>query len=255
MDVINKDVLLIGLKDTDPQIRRAAIWIGERYIKQDDTQWIETLGKMANDESFDVKTQLLLSFGASKNESAKKIVQDILAQNPNNQMLASVKRSTDKNEDAKIYGMKLASFTPSERKLILGGSEIYKGMCSPCHGGDGKGLPTNTAPALKGARHLNADKEIAIRILLHGLKGPIEGKTYPSEMASMKDNNDEWIASVLSYIRYEFVGTSIRVPQGGRQSAVIMPTEVKALREKHFDVKEAWTMDAFEELLSKPIKN
>lgn len=255
LDSINKDLLLGALKDTDPQMRRAAIWISERYIKQNDTQWIGHLGKMVNDESFDVKTQLLLSLGASKNELGKKIVQDILSQNPNNQMLASVKKSTDKNEDAKIYGMKLAGFTPQERKLIVGGSEIYKGMCSPCHGGDGKGLPTNAAPALRGAKHLNADKEIAIRILLHGLKGSIEGKTYPSEMASMKENSDEWIASVLSYIRYEFVGTSVRIPKGGRQTSVVQASEVKALRDKHSEVKEAWTMDAFEELFPKPTKN
>ena len=254
LDAINKDLLLGALKDTDPQMRRAAIWISERYIKQNDNTWIEHLGKMANDESFEVKTQLLLSFGASKNELAKKIVQEILAKNPNNQMLASVKKSTDKNEDAKIYGMKLASFSPPERKLIVGGSEIYKGMCSPCHGGDGKGLPTNAAPALRGAKHINADKEIAIRILLHGLKGSIEGKTYPSEMASMKENSDEWIASVLSYIRYEFVGSNIRVPSG-RQSAVVQPEEVKALRAKYTDINEAWTTEAFENLLQKPNKN
>lgn len=254
LEAINKDLLLVALKDNDPQIRKAAIWISERYIKQNDNQWIEQLGKMANDESFDVKTQLLLSFGASKNAMAKKIVQEILAQNPNHQMLASVKKSTDKNEDAKIYGMKLASFTPPERKLIVSGSEIYKGMCSPCHGGDGKGLPTNAAPALRGAKHLNADKEIAIRILLHGLKGSIEGKAYPSEMASMKENSDEWIASVLSYIRYEFVGTNVRVLKG-RQSAVVQPEEVKALRAKYADVNEAWTIEAFDDLFPKPTKN
>jgi mono/diheme cytochrome c family protein len=149
--------------------------------------------------------------------------------------------------------MKLAGFTLPERKLILAGSEIYKGMCSPCHGGDGKGLPTNAAPALRGAKHVNADKEIAIRILLHGLKGPIEGKTYPSEMASMKDNTDEWIASVLSYIRYEFVGTSLRAANG-RQSAVVQPADVKALRDRHSTVTTAWTIDAFDELFPKPTK-
>ncbi len=251
LDAISKDFLITALKDSDPQMRRAAIWIGERYIKQNDIQWIVRLGEMANDENFDVKTQLLLSFGASKNVLAMKIVQDILAQNPNNQMFASVKKSTDKNEDAKVYGMKLAGFSPTERKLILEGGEIYKGMCSPCHGGDGKGLPTKAAPALKGAKHLNADKQIAVRILLHGLKGPIEGKSYPSEMASMQENSDEWIASVVSYIRYEFVGTSMRLPSGVRQSAVVTPAEVKTLRDKYSEVKEAWTIDAFDDFFPK----
>ncbi len=244
---INKNILNVTLKDADPQIRKASIWISEMYIKKDDNQWIGQLGQLMNDENWDVKIQLLLSLGSSKNETAKKIVSDLLAQNGTNQMVASVKNSIDKNEDAKIYGVKLGGFAAPERKLILAGGEIYKSMCSPCHGGDGKGLPTNAAPALRGARHVNADKEIAIRILLHGLKGPIEGKTYPSEMASMKDNSDEWIASVLSYIRYEFVGTSLRAAKG-RQSAVVLPADVKALRDQYSAVNTAWTIDVFEDL-------
>lgn len=220
LDAVTKDIIYTALKDNDAQIRRAAIWIGERFIQQDDNEMITQVGKLINDENYDVKTQLILSLGSSKNESAKQIVQDLLSQNPNNQMLQKTKASVDKNEDAKIYGVKLAGFSPADRKLILGGAEIYQSMCSPCYGSDGKGLPTKAAPALKGAKHINADKAIAIRILLHGLKGPIEGKTYPSEMVSMKDNDDEWIASVLSYVRYEFVGTSIRVGKG-RQSAVV----------------------------------
>jgi len=255
LNAINKKLLLTALKDSDPQMRRAAIWISERYIKQNDKQWITNLGRLENDENFDVKTQLLLSLGASKNEFAQTIVQDILNKNPDNQMLASVSKSITKNEDAKIYGMKLAGFTPPQRKLISDGGEIYKAMCSACHGGDGKGLPTNAAPALYRAKHINADKEIAIRILLHGLKGPIEGKAYPSEMASMQDNTDEWIASVISYIRYEFAGTSIRIPNGGRQTAVVIPEEVRALRVKYSDVNEAWTIGAFDDFFSKTTNN
>lgn len=239
---INKELLLAALNDNDPQIRRAGIWISEMFVKKFDNQWITELSKMVNDENFDVKTQLLLSLGSSKNRLAKKIAQEILTQNPNNQMLASVKKSIDKNEDAKIYGIKLAGFAPAERKMILAGGEIFKSMCSACHGGDGKGLPTNAAPALRGAKHLNADKDIAIRILMHGLKGPIEGKTYPSEMAALKDNSDEWIASVLSYVRYEFVGTSMRVGKE-RQSAVVQTADVKRIREQHAGKTDAWTIE------------
>ena len=247
LDAIDKDIIYVAMKDTDPQIRRAAIWISERYINQNDNDMIAQVGKLMNENDYDVKTQILLSLGASKNELAKQIVQNLLNQNPNNRMLKSTKASIDKNEDAKIYGAKLAGFSPADRKLILDGAEIYQSMCSPCHGGDGKGLPTNAAPALRGAKHVNNDKAIAIRILLHGLKGPIEGKTYPSEMVSMKDNSDEWIASVLSYVRYEFVGTSMRVGKG-RQSAVVQPTDVKTLRDQHAKVKKAWTIADLEKL-------
>jgi mono/diheme cytochrome c family protein len=162
-------------------------------------------------------------------------------------MITSVKKSIDKNEDAKIYGIKLAGFTAPERKLILAGGEIYKSLCSACHGADGKGLPTNAAPALRGAKHINADKDIAIRILMNGLKGPIEGKTYPSIMLAMNDNSDEWIASIVSYIRYEFVGTSMRVGKG-RQSAVVQVSDVKKIREQHAGKTEPWTIEELDQL-------
>ena len=91
-------------------------------------------------------------------------------------------------------------------------------------------------------------------IVLHGLKGPIEGKTYPSEMVSMKDNNDEWIASVLSFVRFEFVGSTVKA-DNGKQSAVIKPADVKALRAQHANVTEAWTIEELEKLSDSAAKN
>jgi mono/diheme cytochrome c family protein len=164
-------------------------------------------------------------------------------------MLASTKKSIDKNEDAKVYGIKLAGFSPADRKLILAGGEIYKSLCAACHGSDGKGLPTQAAPALRGAKHINADKDLAIRILMNGLSGPIEGKTYPSVMLAMNDNTDEWIAAVASFIRYEFVGTSIRVGKS-RQSAVVQVADVKKIREQHAGKTSAWTIEELENLSS-----
>jgi mono/diheme cytochrome c family protein len=175
-------------------------------------------------------------------------------------MLTSAKNSVEKNEDFKKYGLKLGRLNANDRKLVLDGAEIFKSFCSACHGGDGKGLPTNAAPPLLGASHLTGDKETAIRILLHGLKGPIDGKNYSAEMPSMKDNSDEWIASVLSYSRYEF--TVFRPPtprpanaQGNppppmnrNQSPAIQPSEVKKLRELHLAVNSAWSIDELEKI-------
>lgn len=245
LNAMDEPTIYAALKDADPQVRKTAIWISEIYLKQNDQAMIATIGKMINDENYDVKTQILLSLDANKSALATQIVQDVLAQNTINPMITSVKKSIDKNEDAKVYGLKLAGFNPPERKLILAGGEIYKSLCVACHGADGKGLPTNAAPALRGAKHLNADKDLAIRILLHGLKGPIEDKTYPSVMLAMNDNSDEWIASVLSYIRYEFVGTSMRVGKT-RQSAVVQVSDVKKIRAQHSTQSEAWTIEELE---------
>jgi len=249
LNAIDKPIIYAALKDADPQIRKAAIWISEMYIKKNDLALIAAIGKMINDENYDVKTQILLSLGSNKSSLAQQIVKDLLMQNANNEMLASTKKSIDKNEDAKVYGIKLAGFAPADRKLILAGGEIYKSLCAACHGSDGKGLPTQAAPALRGAKHINADKDLAIRILMNGLSGPIEGKTYPSVMLAMNDNTDEWIAAVASFIRYEFVGTSIRVGKS-RQSAVVQVADVKKIREQHAGKTSAWTIEELENLSS-----
>jgi len=245
LSAIDKNTIVSALNDQDSQVRKAAIWISEIFLKQNDKAMIAQIGKLIADESYDVKTQILLSLGSNKTAEAKQIVQELLAQNHDNQMINNTKKSIEKNEDAKIYGIKLAGFSPPERKLILAGGEIYRSLCIACHGPDGKGLPTNAAPALRGAKHMNADKDIAIRILLHGLKGPIEGKTYPSVMLAMNDNSDEWVASIVSYIRYEFVGTSVRVDKG-RQTAVVQVADVKKIREQHSDRTEPWTIEELE---------
>jgi glucose/arabinose dehydrogenase/cytochrome c5 len=247
LNAIDKEVIYTAMKDPDPQIRRAAIWIGEMYLKQNDEEFIAKLGELTSDADYDVKTQLILSLGASKNESAKRIVKGILEQHADKQMLVSAKASIDKNEDIKTYGSRLGRLSAGDRKLVMEGSQIYKAMCAVCHGNDGKGLASNIAPALLGAKHLIADKETSIRILLHGLKGPIEGKAYPTEMPAMKDNTDEWIAAVLSYARHEFGANRPREYRGFPYPAVY-PADVKKMREQHAVFNEAWTIEGLEKL-------
>ena len=246
LNAIDKKSIVTALSDVDPQVRKTAVWISEIFLNKNDQEMIGQIGKLKNDESFDVKTQILLSLGSNKSESAKKIVQDLLTQNADNKMLSNVKKSINKNEDAKLYGSKLAELIPSERKLVKDGSEIYKSLCIACHGPNGNGLATKAAPPLRGAKSIESDKSIAIRILLHGLEGPIEGKKYPSVMVAMNDNSDEWIASIVSYIRFEFVGPVIRFgPENGkiRQSAIIQTEDVKKLREQYAKRTESWTIE------------
>ncbi|WP_423148419.1 HEAT repeat domain-containing protein [Rubrolithibacter danxiaensis] len=248
LNAIDKEILHTAMKDTDPQVRRAAIWISEPYIKQQDEEMISLLAGMVSDENFDVKTQLVLSLAASKNEKAIQIVQEILAQNPNNQMLAAAKASVDKNEDIKKYGRKLANLSAADRKLVMDGAVIFKGFCSACHGADGKGLASAAAPPLIGSKHLTGDKEIAIRILLHGLTGPVEGKTYSADMPALKDNTDEWIASVLSYARHEFTENT----RGRRNpsSVIIQAADIKKVREQFPSKTSPWKVSELEALTS-----
>jgi mono/diheme cytochrome c family protein/glucose/arabinose dehydrogenase len=231
LDALDKTIISGALNDQDIEVKKAGIRLSEIYIKQNDEQIIEKLASLKNDLSYDVKMQLILSLSYSKSSKAKTLVTELLTASNGHEVLARAQKSIDKNEDTKKFGQRLGRLDEGDRNLILNGSVIYKSLCTACHGVDGKGLPSKTAPPLVGSKRLGKGKDVALRILLHGLSGPIDGETYPSEMPGMGDNDDQWIASVLSYVRHEFVNAS-----------PIRPAEVKSVRAQTAGRDKSWTI-------------
>jgi mono/diheme cytochrome c family protein len=119
---------------------------------------------------------------------------------------------------------------PPGKELFLSG-----GACAVCHGINGEGQ-VGVYPPLAGSEWVNGPEERLIRILLHGLQGPItaSGKQYNAAAMpgfgqgpkSAFNWSDEKIAQVLTYIRQEWgnIGapittetvTRIRQETGGR---------------------------------------
>ena len=67
------------------------------------------------------------------------------------------------------------------------GGAIYTELCFSCHGDDGRGTPVPgaragvvMAPSLSGSSRVNGHRDYVIKPLLHGMSGPIDGKTYPA---------------------------------------------------------------------------
>ncbi|MBF9251783.1 c-type cytochrome [Pontibacter sp. 172403-2] len=265
LGAIDKEVLSAALKDEHPQVRRAAVWISEPYLKKNDEQMIRKVGALKNDTADDVRVQLLLSLYNSKSEKAKEIVRDIVAESAGNEMLVATKTALDENEGVRTYGRKLGTLAEADRSLILKGAVTFKSLCSSCHGADGKGLAIGGAgmpapPLVNSKRLAFAEKKTAARILLHGLSGPVDGKTYSSIMPAMEANSDEWIASVLSYVRFEFGGKAPR-PAGDipgmapvaesrasgltlrkAPSPVVTTEEIRKIRAEDANRKKAWTL-------------
>jgi putative membrane-bound dehydrogenase-like protein len=246
LEATDKEVLLKAMEDEDAQVRKAAIWISEPFIKKNDEQVIEKLEKLKDDENFDVRTQLILSLNYTKADKAKAIVKNILEKNFNNEMLAGVQNSLERNEEIKKLGMKLGSLDVTDRKMILEGANIFRSLCASCHGSDGKGLPAKIAPPLVGDfRRLIGSKDTTIKIVLHGLTGPLNGKTYPVDMPSMGSNNDQWIASVLSYVRYDLGMTNRMngpISPDFLSRITVKPDEVKKIRAQTVGRNKPWTM-------------
>ena len=61
-----------------------------------------------------------------------------------------------------------------EERFVFGrGREQFVAVCAACHGVDGQGVPS-LGPPLVNSEWVPGAPEIAIRVVLHGLEGPIE---------------------------------------------------------------------------------
>jgi nitrite reductase (NO-forming) len=117
------------------------------------------------------------------------------------------------------------------------GKTVYMQVCFACHQPTGMGLP-NMFPPLAGSDWVKAKKaDRMIRIVLHGLNGPVQvnGVPFTTPAPLMPPQgaalSDAQIADVLTYVRAEF---------GGGASAVTLD-EVKAIREAEKARAAMWT--------------
>ncbi|MEO5978763.1 MAG: c-type cytochrome [Chryseolinea sp.] len=242
----DKETILEALKDHDPQVRKTAIWIGETFLKNNDEAMISALHGMKNEKDFDVLVQMLLSLSKSDSPKAKTLADGILKSNADNQMIAGAMKSLTRTIDIKTMGSKYGSLSAENREMIKSGGAIFNSLCATCHGQDGKGVPSKIAPPLAGNfERYQRKKDAMIKILLHGLTGPVSGKSYSENMVSMGMNDDQWIASVLSYLRYD-IGLSERgstgpISEGFANRLMVSPSEVKEIRNKYKERKMPWT--------------
>jgi mono/diheme cytochrome c family protein len=243
MDAIDKPTLYKSFKDENGQVRKTAIWISEKFIRKNDKEMIRKLAELKNDKSPDVLVQLSLSLRTNKTAEAQKTVKELLAANPQNEMIQFSHSTFIETQKAREEERKRTlNLTPADRKLVNNGSVIFKQLCATCHGVNGEGINIpgrqSTAPPLAGSPRVQGDKILLTQLVLNGLKGPVDGKTYPDMMPSMWAQNDEWIASVLSFIRNS--------GDLGNKSSVVTPEEVSEIRKNLPKIPGGMTMQQLE---------
>jgi mono/diheme cytochrome c family protein len=227
MDAMDKPTLIHAFADPDAQVRKTAVWISEMYIKQNDKEILEQLTKMKDDPSADVRVQLSLSLRSFKNKQAQNMLKELLAANKTNEMMQfSYTTFIEAQKMREAEEQRTKNLSAADRELVTNGAVIYKQLCVNCHGEGGKGIVIGgkemPAPPLAGSPRVRGDKIMNIQLLLYGLQGPVDGKSYPNSMPPMAANTDKWIASVLSYIRNS--------SELGNQSSVVTAEEVKTVR-------------------------
>jgi mono/diheme cytochrome c family protein len=135
-------------------------------------------------------------------------------------------------------------FTADEAAIVDRGDKVYKELCFTCHGPDGRGAPqdggpagTIMAPSLVGSPRVLGHTDYVIKTLLHGMTGPLEGKTYPAGvMMPLGTNDDQWIAAIASYVRNSF----------GNRASFVSPADVAKVRSSTPARKTMWTPEELE---------
>jgi mono/diheme cytochrome c family protein len=149
--------------------------------------------------------------------------------------------------DAMVYderilpGMLEGAGAPVAQDPMVIGKRVFATNCVACHQATGLGLP-GAYPSLVGSEWVLGPEERLIRILLHGVSGPItvKGATFNNAMPAFGPLlRDEQIAGVLTYIR----------SQWGNSAPAVSPDKLKAIRAATAGHTAPW---APEELLKLP---
>ena len=84
---------------------------------------------------------------------------------------------------------------------------------------------------------MQGHREYVIKTLLHGMTGPLEGRTYPAGvMMPLGTNSDAWIADIASYVRNSF----------GNRSSFVMAADVARVRAATSSRNTMWTFEELE---------
>jgi mono/diheme cytochrome c family protein len=136
--------------------------------------------------------------------------------------------------DASTAGAAASQTAASIADPVKAGEGIYLQNCQGCHQASGKGV-AGAFPPVVGSEWVTGPQETLVRILLHGLQGPVTvaGVTYNGAMPAWKDVlKDEEIAAVLTYLRQ----------WKPNAAPAIAPAQVASLRAAEGTTRtQAWT--------------
>jgi mono/diheme cytochrome c family protein len=121
---------------------------------------------------------------------------------------------------------------PEEQKRFEAGKTVYEMTCLACHQPHGLGQEA-LAPPLVGSEWVTNSPQRLVRIVIHGMRGPIKvkGQVFELDMPALAVLDDEQIAAVLTYVRREW----------GHAASPVNTATVKKIREATANREDAWT--------------
>jgi mono/diheme cytochrome c family protein len=206
LGALQADVVKKLFQDPNPKIRTQAMRASETLYKSGNTQLASSYLKLLEDENVDVALQAMLTSKFLEVPNYKEVLAQVLKNNPAKGIQTVGTQILKSAEVEKRWNGNDVLLSNAQQESLVQGKIIFNELCVQCHGNDGTGTPlgngTVMAPPLSGSVRVQEHPEYIIKAILHGLEGPLNGKTYPAGiMVGNKEQSDDWIASVASYIR------------------------------------------------------
>jgi glucose/arabinose dehydrogenase/mono/diheme cytochrome c family protein len=231
-----------ALRDANAKVRAAAVRLAEEPLRQPaggstNGPFREKVLALAADASAETQIQLALSLSALPADEKSKAVIATLATNATGPLARDVAAFAAASlEPAMKEPVAVASgrpLTEEEKRRYDAGRVMYEATCLACHQQHGLGQP-GLAPPLAGSEWVSGSEGRLIRIVLHGLRGPIKvkGESFEMDMPSLGVLDDDQIAAALTYTRREW----------GHTYEPITPAAVKKVRDETAAREDAWTM-------------
>jgi mono/diheme cytochrome c family protein/glucose/arabinose dehydrogenase len=238
-----------AMKDQNPRVRVQAIRVSETLYKAGDKSFANDYRAMTRDADTAVVIQAMLTANLFKLSDAADLVKAAQSANTSKGVALVGERLLAPAPAAFGGGRRGAPLTPEEEKRLQQGSEVFGAVCFSCHGTDGMGTAmegaaagTMMAPPLAGSPRVQGHRDYVIKVLLKGLSGPIDGKSYRDVMVPM-GGTDEWVANIASYVRSSF----------GNNGGLVTPADVARVRAETAARKNPWTLPELEGSLPRPL--
>lgn len=251
------------MKDPNPRMRIQAIRASETVYKAGSRELADDYRAMTKDGDVDVALQGMLTANLFKLPNVEGLIRETMAANTARGIQEIGQRLLQRIATAATTAA--AGFTLEQLEQLKEGETIYKSLCAACHGDDGRGVivagapdPSGQAaergaggpasgelggvpgsppskpmmaPPLAGSPRVQGHRNYVIGALLHGMTGPLEGRTYTQVMLPMGTQTDQWIANIASYVRNQF----------GNSAPFITPEQVGRMRAATASRKAMWT--------------
>ena len=194
-------------------------------------------------ESVSLKAAILGAIGAHPTVNAKSPLR-VTQEPPVLASLAMDKSTAVAKAAAKVRdlfawpekpGMRVSRAEPltnAQQASFDSGKQTFAGLCAACHQVTGQGLD-GLAPPLVDSEWVKGSEERLIRIVLHGVRGPlhVKGTLVTLDMPAAGFLTDDQIAGVLTYLRREW----------GHEEPPVSSETVSSVRKFNATRQDAWT--------------